>query len=124
MHLHSTGGLGLNDADVSKVTKVVLHAPLNIDTLAKQLAVFATLCGAIFREKSELQVEMDDWIMHITNSKQPIRICKILDPFLPYYNLPVSLTRRSSFTWAIVLMLNPPMTCHHHVFLSHEPSSL
>jgi hypothetical protein len=69
VHLHSTGGLGLNDADVSKVTKVVLYAPPNIDTLSKQLAVFATLCGAVFREKSVLQVEMDDWIMHITKFK-------------------------------------------------------
>jgi hypothetical protein len=43
MHLHSTKGLGLNDANIAKVTKVVLHAPPDIDTLVKQLGVFDTL---------------------------------------------------------------------------------
>ena len=67
MHLCSTEGFGLNDAEVSKATKVVLYAPPDIDTLAKQFVSFwDTLCGAIFGEKSELQVEMDDWIMHMT----------------------------------------------------------
>jgi hypothetical protein len=43
-----------------------LYAPPDIDSLAKQLAVFGTLCGAIFGEKSDLQLEMDEWITHIT----------------------------------------------------------
>jgi hypothetical protein len=54
MHLRSTEGLGLNEADILKATtKVILYAPPKIDSLAKkkQLAVFGTLCGAIFGKK-------------------------------------------------------------------------
>jgi hypothetical protein len=73
MHLRSTEGLGLNEADILKATKVVLYAPPDIDSLAKQLAVFGTLCGAIFGEKSDLQLEMDEWITHITKFEATYR---------------------------------------------------
>jgi hypothetical protein len=68
MHLRSTEGLGLNEADILKATKVVLCAPPDIDSLAKkkQLAVFGTLCEVIYGKKLDLQLEMDKWITHIT----------------------------------------------------------
>jgi hypothetical protein len=73
MYLHSTEGMGLNESDVQKATKVVLHALTDVDTLAKQLGVFGTLCGAIFGKKSDLQLEMDDWISHIVKNEATYR---------------------------------------------------
>jgi hypothetical protein len=64
IHLCSTEGLGLNETDILKATKVVLYAPPDIGSLAKQLAVFGTLCVAMFGKKSDLQLEMDKWITH------------------------------------------------------------
>jgi hypothetical protein len=52
-----------------------LYAPPKIDSLAKkkQLAVFGTLCGAIFGKKLDLQLEMDKWITHITKFEATYR---------------------------------------------------
>jgi hypothetical protein len=54
MYLCSTEGMGLNESDLQKATKVVLHALTDVDTLAKHLGVFGTPCSAIFGKRSDL----------------------------------------------------------------------
>ncbi len=80
MYLRSTEGMGLNESDVQKATKVVLHAPTDVDTLAKQLGVFGKICGAIFGKKSDLLLEMDDWITHIAKNEATYRNMQHFNP--------------------------------------------
>lgn len=80
MYLRSTEGMGLNESDMQKATKVVLHAPTDVDTSAKQLGVFGTLCGAIFGKKSDLLLEMDDWITHIAKNEATYRNMQHFNP--------------------------------------------
>ena len=47
LYLKSTKGFGLSDADVTKVTKIILLAPNSMDLLAKMCSIFSMLLGSI-----------------------------------------------------------------------------
>jgi len=50
LHLKSTMGLGLLDADIMKAAKILLVAPMNADMLAKMLGITTCICGTIMGE--------------------------------------------------------------------------
>lgn len=66
MHLRSAEGIGLNDEDIRKATKLALLAPTSIDVLAKQVGVFSVLCTVLFGQASDIVKELDGILAHIT----------------------------------------------------------
>jgi len=97
LHLKSTEGLGLLDADITKAAKILLVAPTNADMLAKMLGVMTCVCGTIMGESAPLPKAMAQWVDHIggnettynnmtqTNLTFPLQLACFIDRRIQMY---------------------------------------
>ncbi len=69
MHLQVSEGVGLNDNNVCKATKLVLLASNSINVLAKQVGVFLVMCTALFQDQSNIVKELQAILAHLLQHK-------------------------------------------------------
>lgn len=80
MHLRVSKGMGLNELDFQKATKLALLAPPDIYTLGKQIGVFSVLCGALFGSESDVVQEVEAILKHLTKHKAVYKNAQAADP--------------------------------------------
>jgi len=83
LHLKSTEGLGLSDADIAKATKILLVAPTNADMLAKMLGVMMCVLSTILGEAAPLSKATTHWVDHIGEHKMTNNNMKRANPAFP-----------------------------------------
>ena len=83
LHLKSAEGFSLSDADVAKVTKVILLAPQFMDMLAKMCAVFAMLLALTFGKKAPVTTTFLDQCHNFRDNEDWYQMWAAADPTFP-----------------------------------------